>query len=1072
METSKRVALAIVSRAAGRVLLKAAAGLLNVLLLVAWASPALAASTRLGVGYAHSAAVKNDGTVWTWGYNGSGQLGVVGPDESPSPLQVPGLSGMRAVALGQEHTLALKGDGTVWAWGANSGGELGNGTNTASAVPGRVAGLTGVVAVSAGAFNGLALKSNGTVWCWGWNNSRQLGNGSDVFWSSRPVQVTGLTGVVAISMGTRHGLALKSDGTVWAWGSGILGNGSLYGSGTPVKVSGLTGVTRIAAGDDHSAAITSDGTVWTWGENGYGQIGNGTTDNSVLPVRISALGEDVAVIATGMYFTVAVKKDGTVWGWGWNELGQLGTGDTENTTTPRHVTTFTEVADVAAAERNMLVLRKDNTVWGCGMNEFGQIGNGGYNFNATPIKLSRLGTAVTALSASVLHSLALKNDGTMSAWGFNNDGRLGNGSTTSTFVPVTVSGISEVTGIAAGGIFSLGLKNDGIPYAWGYNGEGSLGNGGTTDSKVPVQVPGVFDVISLAAGPGQALVLRRDGTVWGWGTNGLGELGNETIFDQSRIPVQMTGIAGAKSICAGEYKSFVIEQDGSLWACGWHIFGMGNARSTIATKLPVAGVAAIAAGSSTHNVILKTDGTVWTWGTNEYGQLGNGTVEDNYLPIQVQGLSGVKAVQAGGWFSVALKNDGTVWTWGINGSGQLGSGNTTNSTRPVQVQGLTGVTAIASGNSYTLARKSDGTAWGWGDNFMGQLAINPGWAPIKTLITLGPQLYTLSGKVVSEGTGLPLTGVAVSIAGKSATTTTTGNFSITGIPAGTYTLTIYKSGYVTKTYTGYVMSADRTGITFHLAPASSYSISGVVRSGSSTGPVLPGATVSIAGKTSTTTSTGSFSITGIPAGTYTLTIYKFGYVTRTYTGYVVSGNRTGLLYYLVPAPTYSLSGTVRIGSSTGPALSGAALGIAGKSATTTSTGSFSITGIPGGTYTLTIYKTGYVTKTYSGYVVNGNRSGLVFYLVPAPTFSVSGMVRAGSSSGPGLAGATVAMAGKTATTTSAGTYNLSGIPAGTYTVTISKSGYTTRKVTGFAVSGNRTGVTFYLVSAALRSAIR
>ncbi|UPU38279.1 carboxypeptidase regulatory-like domain-containing protein [Geomonas paludis] len=330
--------------------------------------------------------------------------------------------------------------------------------------------------------------------------------------------------------------------------------------------------------------------------------------------------------------------------------------------------------------------------------------------------------------------------------------------------------------------------------------------------------------------------------------------------------------------------------------------------------------------------------------------------------------------------------------------------------------------------------------------------------------------YYLSGTVRSgSSTGPVLPGATVSIAGKSTTTSSTGTFTITGIPAGTYTLTISKTGYYTKTVTGYTMTSNRSGTSFYLSQLPTYYLSGTVRSGSSTGPVLSGATVSIAGKTTTTSSTGTFTITGIPSGTYTLTISKTGYYTKTVTGYTMTSNRSGTSFYLSQMPTYYLSGTVRSGSSTGPVLSGATVSIAGKTTTTSSTGTFTITGILAGTYTVSVYKSGYNKLTVPNYTVSGNRSGAVFYLTPVPTYYVSGTVRSGSSTGPVVSGATVSIAGKTATTSSTGSFTISGIPAGTYTVTIYKAGYTTRTVTGFSVTGNRSGVVFYLSPSASAS---
>jgi hypothetical protein len=233
--------------------------------------------------------LKNDGTVWAWGYNNYGQLGNGTYSNSNVPVQVSGLTGVTAIAWGWWHSLALKNDGTVWAWGYNKQGQLGDGTKTDSNVPVQVSGLTGVTAIAGSWKHSLALKNDGTVWAWGYNGDGQLGNGTNTN-SNVPVQVSGLAGITAIAGGYQHSLALKNDGTVWAWGyngDGQLGNGTNTNSNVPVPVSGLTGITAIAGGGYHSLALKSDGAVWAWGENYSGQLGNGAWgDNSNFPVQV------------------------------------------------------------------------------------------------------------------------------------------------------------------------------------------------------------------------------------------------------------------------------------------------------------------------------------------------------------------------------------------------------------------------------------------------------------------------------------------------------------------------------------------------------------------------------------------------------------------------------------------------------------------------------------------------------------------------------------------------------------------------------------------------------------------
>jgi YD repeat-containing protein len=236
------------------------------------------------------------------------------------------------------------------------------------------------------------------------------------------------------------------------------------------------------------------------------------------------------------------------------------------------------------------------------------------------------------------HTIAVKTDSTVWAWGANWDGQLGDGTTTDRSTPVQVSGLADVSAIAGGGSHTIALKTDGTVWAWGYNWHGQLGDGTTTDSSLPVQVSGLADVSAIAGGSYHTIVLKADGTVWAWGYNGSGQLGDGTTTDRS-TPVQVSGLAD---------------------------------------------VAAIAGGYS-HTIALKTDGTIWAWGWNEYGQLGDGTTTDRSSPVQVSGLSDVAAIAAGGHHTIVLKADGTVWAWGYNGSGQLGDGTTTHSSMPVQV---------------------------------------------------------------------------------------------------------------------------------------------------------------------------------------------------------------------------------------------------------------------------------------------------------------------------------------------------------------------------------------------------
>jgi len=322
--------------------------------------------SSVSIGGAHTVAINTvaGGTVWAWGHNTSGQLGIGTLVTMTSPVQVvtslggPVLTGVKAIAAGGKHTLAIDADDTVLAWGSNLTGQLGDRTLVSKSFPVQVdldEGIT-ITAVAAGGDFSLALASDGTVWAWGNNSKGQLGNNSFVA-SSFPVQVLmldgstttapddtiAITGIVAIAAGGSHALALKDDGTIYAWGYnefGQLGDGTITSSKLAVKVVKPTlGVpatvvpTAISAGLDHSVAIIG-GEVYAWGYNHYGQLGNGALLQSYSPVKSfqTVLNQDgipleniVEIIATG-HHCIARDFSGNVWTWGRNTHGQLGDG--------------------------------------------------------------------------------------------------------------------------------------------------------------------------------------------------------------------------------------------------------------------------------------------------------------------------------------------------------------------------------------------------------------------------------------------------------------------------------------------------------------------------------------------------------------------------------------------------------------------------------------------------------------------------------------------------------------------------------------------------------------------------
>ena len=397
--------------------------------------------------------------------------------------------------------------GTIQAWGFNATGDLGDGSTVHRTTPIGVPGLAEITSIAAGAGHSLALLSNGSVRAWGWNVAGQLGIGTNVD-SHVPVPVYNLGGVVSITAGGAHSLALLWDGTIRAWGDnqfGQLGNGANSNSPIPVAVIGLgfappgakgvppgpvARVVAVAGGRHHSLALLSDGTVRAWGYNGYGQLGNGTTTNSNIPVAVSGLGGVVA-IAAGAYHNLAVRSDGTVWTWGGNFRGEGGS---------------------------------------VGLNAI----------NPTPVQIPGIAGATT-VSAGTYSSTALLSDHTVRAWGSNSAGQLGNGSRVDSPAPVPVSGLSNVTAIASGLALahSLALLADGTVQAWGLSDDGELGVGANGYITTPTPVLNLAGVIRIAAGSHDLAIVNPLMTVdppVGFGEIGLSSTSTGVVTITNRGP--------------------------------------------------------------------------------------------------------------------------------------------------------------------------------------------------------------------------------------------------------------------------------------------------------------------------------------------------------------------------------------------------------------------------------------------------------------------------------------------------------------------------------------------------------
>jgi alpha-tubulin suppressor-like RCC1 family protein len=772
------------------------------------------------------AVVKSDGTVWGWGYGLRGELGGPAPRFLGVPTQLTGLSKIVDIDFGMNHLLALSSEGKVYAMGFNSNGQLGDGTKVDKTSPVLVQNLTGVVAIAAGDLHSLALKADGAVWAWGANPLGQLGDGTRTDRSTPvkvfPTSTTSSNNPPVVNAGVDKTMTLPSsvsltgtasdDGlpnppatitTTWSAVSGpgtvTFSNSGALSTTASFSVSG-TYVLRLTASDsvllssDEMTVIVNpsssnvapsvnagldktvtlpgsaslDGTVsddglpnppaavtTTWSKvSGPGTVTfassssiDTTASFSVSGTYVLRLTADDSALSTSDDVTVVVNPSSPS-----NQAPVVNAGANQIVTLPASASLSGSVSDDGLPNPPASTTKAWSKVSGPGTVTFGSSSslNTSASFSVSGTYVLRLtandsalittddvtitvnassGPIAGALAGGSSHSLALKNDGTVRSWGLNSSGQLGIGSTNTVWSPTLVSSLANVMEVSGGQSHSLMLKADGTVWSCGYNGYGQLGDGTTIKRTSPVQV--LSGVSKVQAGSMHSLVLKLDGSIWSWGYGLRGERGDGTTNKVQTTPVQVLNLTGMTDVAGGGTHSIGLKSDGTVWTWGYNLYGqlgLGYTNSFENTPVNVpslSGIIRIAAGN-THTTVLKNDGTVWSFGRNLSGQLGDGTTAQRATPVRVSGLSGVVDIAAGpeGGHTLALKSDGTVWAWGAANDGQLGEGtNVSKRLTPVQVTNLNQVAAIAAGASHSLAMKSDGTVWVWGRNQSGQLGI-------------------------------------------------------------------------------------------------------------------------------------------------------------------------------------------------------------------------------------------------------------------------------------------------------------------------------------------------------------
>ncbi len=606
--------------------------------------------------------------------------------------------------------------------------------------------MMSVESISGNYYTKAAITENGDLYCWGYNRYGQVGNGTTEN-QLTPVKV--LSGVKSVTYSYTYSYtysdsfsdfsyayssvsAITENGDLYCWGYngyGEAGNGTTENQLTPVKV--LSGVKSVTYSYTYSytysdsfsdfsyayssvSAITENGDLYCWGYNGYGEAGNGTTENQLTPVKVLSGVKSVTYSYTSSYtsyFSVsAITENGDLYCWGYNGNGEAGNGTTENQLTPVKVLSGVKSVTYSyPASFSVSAITENGDLYCWGNNEYGQVGNGTTNKQLTPVKVLSGVKSVTHSYHSSFSVSAITENGDLYCWGDNGNGEVGNGTTENQLTPVKVlSGVKSVTYSSSSRVYYsvLAITENGDLYCWGYNGYGEAGNGTTENQLTPVKVlSGVKSVTSsyYSSYPYSSVsAITENGDLYCWGYNGNGEAGNGTIENQL-TPVKV--LSGVKSVTYSSYSSVsAITENGDLYCWGYNGNGEAGNGTTENQLTPVkvlSGVKSVTYSSSSSYYssypyssvsAITENGDLYCWGYNGYGEAGNGTTNKQLTPVKV--LSGVKSVTYSyfGSFSrfasssvSAITENGDLYCWGYNGNGQIGNGTTKNQLIPVKV---------------------------------------------------------------------------------------------------------------------------------------------------------------------------------------------------------------------------------------------------------------------------------------------------------------------------------------------------------------------------------------------------
>lgn len=687
--------------------------------------PIASGVTRMSCHEDHTLFIKEDGSLWALGYNGSGEFGNGTYTFTAQGSPVPVTSGgpVLQVATGSGHSLFLRADGTAWSMGSNGNGQLGLGTTSSSNTPKQV--MAGAVQVVAGSYHSHFLKADGTLWAAGYNYYGQLGDGSTTQ-RNAPVQVA--SGVASVSTRNNHTLLVKTDGTLWAAGnntSGQLGDGTFNQHLGPVPIA--SGVSYCSAGYYHSIFRKTDGTWWAMGSNDYGELGDGSTTRRLTPVN---LGSGIRQAAAGGQTSLWVKDDGFLRVMGLNSNGQAGLGHLNELAAPQpklsphraigiapgyYLSLFLDASPRFSAQpADVVVLPGQAASFSISPAEGADVTyqwyRGASGDTSQPVG-SGLSYSVPSAVADAQYWVRISN-----AYG-SSDSRSA-GLVIATQPSIQTPPAAQNIAAGEGSILRVQASGGGLTYQWyrGATGDTSAPlTGVTTDLFVvpPLYATQSYWVrVSTPAGsvdsPAATIAVAApvSATLRGCGTNASYQLGT-TDGKQRLLPDACS--TDVIAFDAGSSASYFIKSDHALWEAGQSKAPAQQGTDVIAVS-----------GGSYHALFIKQDLSAWGMRSNSAGQLGDGGTATRSIPVQV--ATNVARVSAGTYFSFFVKTDGSLWATGRNDHGQFGNGTWDNSLTPVYI--TSGVVDAVAAYNQGFFLKADGTLWGMGDSYTLGIGMN------------------------------------------------------------------------------------------------------------------------------------------------------------------------------------------------------------------------------------------------------------------------------------------------------------------------------------------------------------